>query len=260
MTRSVLIGALASATVALASAAQAQTITNLSSQGWTSPASEDTGGGSAAITTTAPRSGNGSLELGGDRVRVELNDMYAAPSASNNLGTLSQWTDLGMEYKIALDSTTSISPFAGPALRIDTWSGGVKTEFVWEQAYQNTGYSNVAAIGDWNTVAAGGNFYIAHGSELDNMSLADWVSGGRASGDAIVTSINVGLGSGISGGGTHPHEFVDNISGDGHDFNFEVATAGGVPEPASWTLMIVGFAGIGGGLRRSRKGAAAATA
>jgi hypothetical protein len=256
--KSVVAGAVASAVVALASAAQAQTITNLSSQGWTSPASENSGGGSAAITSSAPRSGNGSLELTGDRVRVELNDMYAAPNASNNLGTLSQWTDLSMDYEIATDSTTSISPLAGPALRIDAWVNGVKTEFVWEQNYQPGVFAGVAAIGDWNVTAPGGNFYVAAGASTNvnnNMSLSDWISSGYISGDAIVTSINVGLGSGISAGGTHPHEFVDNIRGDGHDFNFEVA---GVPEPASWALMIAGFGGVGAALRRRRQGAVTA--
>ena len=202
------------------------------------------------------------MELGGDRVRVELNDMYAAPNGSNNLGTLSQWTDLSMDYQIALDSTTSISPLAGPALRIDAWVGGTKTEFVWEQNYQPGIFAGVAAIGDWNVTAPGGNFYVAAGASTDvnnNKSLTDWISSGFISGDATVTSINVGLGSGISGGGTHPHEFVDNIRGDGHDFNFEVAT-GAVPEPSSWALMIVGFAGIGAGLRRSRKASTLAAA
>jgi len=43
---------------------------------------------------------------------------------------------------------------------------------------------------------------------------------------------------------------VDNI----------VQVGSGAPEPASWALMIVGFVGIGAGLRRSRKTAAPATA
>jgi hypothetical protein len=36
--------------------------------------------------------------------------------------------------------------------------------------------------------------------------------------------------------------------------------AGGVPEPATWAMMILGVAGIGASLRRTRKTAAAATA
>ncbi|WP_372781963.1 PEPxxWA-CTERM sorting domain-containing protein [Phenylobacterium sp.] len=40
----------------------------------------------------------------------------------------------------------------------------------------------------------------------------------------------------------------------------QVGTGLAVPEPATWAMMIVGFAGIGAGLRRARKGPVSATA
>ena len=40
----------------------------------------------------------------------------------------------------------------------------------------------------------------------------------------------------------------------------QIGTGAAVPEPAAWALMLVGFAGVGAGLRRARKTSAAVTA
>jgi hypothetical protein len=49
---------------------------------------------------------------------------------------------------------------------------------------------------------------------------------------------------------------VTLLSDSGHDYSTP-APAGGAPEPAAWALMCVGFLGLGGALRRQRRGAAA---
>jgi hypothetical protein len=43
---------------------------------------------------------------------------------------------------------------------------------------------------------------------------------------------------------------LDNQSGEGHPY---IPTTPGVPEPATWAMMLVGFAGIGMAMRRRRR-------
>jgi hypothetical protein len=51
--------------------------------------------------------------------------------------------------------------------------------------------------------------------------------------------------------------FVDtNLQASGNDFSFDPSVSG-VPEPATWALMLVGAAGMGGALRTRRRGLAA---
>ena len=45
----------------------------------------------------------------------------------------------------------------------------------------------------------------------------------------------------------------DNLGGVALNVQLDGATAPGVPEPASWALMLVGFGGLGAALRRSRR-------
>ncbi len=49
----------------------------------------------------------------------------------------------------------------------------------------------------------------------------------------------------LQDGGDSRYVGIDNLSR-------AAATSGGVPEPAAWALMIVGFGGVGGLLRRRR--------
>jgi hypothetical protein len=44
------------------------------------------------------------------------------------------------------------------------------------------------------------------------------------------------------------------------DFNWRITEGGGIPEPASWALMLTGFFGLGGALRARRRAASAAVA
>lgn len=52
----------------------------------------------------------------------------------------------------------------------------------------------------------------------------------------------------------------DPTVNDGYDIDFVslVTTGGGVPEPAAWSLMLMGFAGLGLAVRRQRRGSLAA--
>lgn len=231
---------LSAALVAGAASASTVVVTPGDPQGWSNPTDENGGGGSASITNTSARSGNGSLETHGDRTRWVLGDLY---SSGSDLGLFSDFTDLAFEYQLDLLSTSACCDAKySPALRLVVWDGATKYDFVWEQAYQAGGYGAAGDIGTWNTISSGGTFYRNGTSELDQRTLSTWAGG--LSANAYVGAVYIGVGSGIGSGYT---AYVDNITAGGTTYNFET---GAVPEPATWAFMILGFAGAGAALRR----------
>jgi len=238
----ILVGAAALiATSLCASAAGAATVvvTDTNPQGWTSTG--NTGGGSSEITGTSGRSGNGSIELHGDRTRYVLGDMS---SSATNLGLFSEFFDLAFEYQVDAASTNACCDAKySPALRLVVWDGATKHDFVWEQAYQAGGYGAAGAKGTWNTIASGGTFYRnGDPSPLDQRTLATWATG--LSSTAHVSAVYLGVGSGIGAGYL---AYADNITFGGDTYNFEIAA---VPEPATWAMMIMGFGAAGSMIRR----------
>ena len=93
---SIVIG---SAALSAASMSSAATITvSPGDANWVSPLSENTGGGSSTITFTAPQSGNGSVELHGDRTRLfGLGNPY---SSASNLGLLSSISNFKFDWMV----------------------------------------------------------------------------------------------------------------------------------------------------------------
>lgn len=224
----------------VASTASAATVvvTDTNPQGWYSTG--NSGGGSSAITDSAARSGNGSIELHGDRTRFVVGDMFAS---SSNLGAFSDFLDLAFDYQVDAASVSGCCDTKySPALRLIVWDGATKYDFVWEQAYQAGAYGAAGPKGTWNTVASGGTFYRNGTSVLDQRTLATW--GGGLSSSAYVGAVYLGVGSGI---GADYLAYADNIKFGGDTYNFEVAA---VPEPATWAFMIMGFGAAGAVLRR----------
>lgn len=213
----------------------------------------NSGGGSSAITATAPRSGTGSLELTGDRTRF----FYGNPfSPNSNLGLLSAVESLTFDWQIAPGSTSILHPDATPALRLHIWDGGARSELVWEGAYNGT-YGSTDQ-GFWYSTGAGDKFWryeSGSGVTLDggaqvNLTIADWISGVSSgltewySDDAYIAAISVGVGSSI---GASYHAFADNVTltlvtGESTTFNFEAAA---VPEPGGLALIGAGLAALG---------------
>ena len=76
----------------------------------------NSGGGSSAVTATVPRSGNGSLELTGDRTR--FNGLGNPFDPLSNLGLLSSVTDFRFEWSVAVGSSLGTTPDYSPALRL----------------------------------------------------------------------------------------------------------------------------------------------
>lgn len=243
--------AVALLSLSLVVSAKAATVTVLPGDPtWANPPGENGGGGSSSITTTAPRSGNGSIEMFGDRTRyVGLGNFY---DSNSNLGLLSSLASLTFDWSVATDSGSNLGPNYTPALRVHIWDGNQRSELIWEGAYNGV----TVTAGTWATSGAADNFWRYQtgigDSLIYNNSIADWQSSGLYSANAYISGFSVGVGSSV---GSHYHAFADNITittarGLSTTYNFETSASSSVPEAGS-TLALVGLALAGiAGLRR----------
>jgi hypothetical protein len=236
-------------------------------------------GATAFVSKTAPRNGNGSLQINGDRTRYVIGNIYrttdpvyGAPAASQSLFKFSDLTSLTFDWRVT-------SPTAGggahntPAVRAHIIDGNVRAEMIWEGVY-NGGASGVAPASGWQVVGSGTTFYmnvreggstflanagagygladaggqtgvVTLNNSQQNRQIGNWQS--LFSADAYVTGLSFGSGGGF---GTNFVGFIDNVgvrSPNGNNFvvNFEA-----VPEPATWAMMIGGFGFVGAAARR----------
>ncbi|MGH6987878.1 MAG: hypothetical protein ACRED9_13710 [Caulobacteraceae bacterium] len=246
-----LLAASAAAVLIAAGSAQASTvdITSSNMQGWSSPPSENSGGGAVAIVGTPSYGGNGSLQMTGDRGRFVLGGLiglYGDPSTyANNLGPLSDFTDLSFSYEIDPASTSLLDPKYSPALGLVIWVGGTREDLIFEQAYQAGGYGSEGPIGTWNTTSSTSLFYLQQeGNVNDDRTITQWLSDSSLNG-AVVGGIYAGVGGGP---GSEYKAYVGDIVANGTTYDF----ISSVPEPASWAMLILGFFGLGGVLRASK--------
>ena len=243
-----LLGASVASTPAIAG----EVIVTPTSGEWTNRPGELRDGATAAITTTAPRNGNGSLELTGTRTRFAAGNIY--PGASSiSLADLSSVVGLTFDWRIASGSTTNYNVDYTPALRLHIFDTGanLRKELIWEGAYNNT-YGNTARD-TWYTSSVLDKFYITGGNENDGMTIAQWAS--TLDTGSFVGGISVGTGGGA---GLGYQAFADNVNfittSGTTTFNFETSEiTAAVPEPSTWAFMIFGFAAVGFAMRK-RKG------
>lgn len=217
-----------------------------SATSWGTIPGENTGGGTAAVTTAVARSGNGSLEMRGDRTRSQLGIQYAP--FQTDIGALSAVTGLTFDWRIAGDSTNPYNVDYTPALRLLILDGGTRKELIWEGAYNGL-YGPQTNPDTWYSSTVNDKFYLGAGNENAGQTIAAWAS--QLTG-ARVLGFSVGVGSGAT---TGYHAFADNVTytttAGSTTYNFEAAAA--VPEPAGWAMMIGGVGGVGATLRRKRK-------
>lgn len=220
---------------------------------------------SAAITTTNPRNGDGSVQM-------SLTDGSGKADFAYNWGFVGGRT-LGNLDALSYDWFRSSGGTAGshlqPAMRLvyDTDGNSITTGdqgyLIWEQTYNGGGM----VLDSWTSSnILGGNFWqrqFSPGNTVENFdtTLDEWMNGPRPgspadqlSANTAILGIEFGIGSGWNG---TFNGFVDNVtfgfSGDSTTFNFETANAADVPEPASALLVGLGLLGFAAVRRRNRK-------
>jgi hypothetical protein len=218
---------------------------------WGNPPSENGGGGSSAITATAPRNGTGSVELFGDRTRFfGLGNPY---DSSSNLGLLSALDVFTFEWSIAPGSASLLDPDYTPALRLHIWDGSQRSELIWEGAYNGT-YGNTTQ-GTWYATGNNDNFWQFQSgigpTLVYDRDISEWQ--GIYSSNAHIAAISIGAGSSVGAG---YHALADSVTIGFNDlpvttYNFEVAS---VPDVASSLLLLGGsLMGLAAFTRRRRR-------
>src|SRR5690606_22341542 len=130
------VSGIAFALFASVSASAAPIIVTPGSSEFSNPPGENGGGGSSAITGTAPNgAGTGSLELHGDRTRFVLGSIYDPSSKLFDLKSLASFT---FDWRV---DNSGNQPHFTPALRLhvfdkDTTGALSRMEIIWEGVYR----------------------------------------------------------------------------------------------------------------------------
>ncbi|KKO48954.1 hypothetical protein VT06_09465 [Arsukibacterium sp. MJ3] len=193
----------------------------------------------SAITAAAPRNGNASLQVQGDRTRFfGLGNPF---NPLSNIALLDELLNFSFEWAISSTSSNDYHPDYTPALRLHIWDNGQRSELIWEGAYNGV-YGNISKD-TWYQTSFRDNFYQwvagVGVTEIYNRTLTDWQN--LYSDEAYISSVSIGAGSGAT---TNYLAFADNLTlqltNSDVTYNFELA-ATAVPEPAGIALFAGGL-------------------
>lgn len=186
------------------------------------------------------RSGNGSLQVQGDRTRYfGLGNPF---DQASNIGFLSDLSDFSFEWAISALSQSLLHPDYTPALRLHVFDNGQRSELIWEGAY-NGAYGNIDKD-QWYATSFSDNYYQwisgVGVTEIYNRTIGDWQQ--IYSDQAYISAISIGAGSSV---GNDYLAFADNVTIQfGNDtattFNFELS-ATTVPAPSGILLISTGL-------------------
>ena len=184
---------------------------------------------------------------------------------------------------LALTAAAQAAVIAGPTLNLDGsgWTDtgleftALDNSWLTSFVYQNQGAADTIVLTDTS-----GNILDSLSTPAGNTSYTASVHWALTSGDSYWLIQTVGSNELFAGyGGSLPSDhdisisFVGSYGYSVHDVvtnannwganqywaGYNNITTSGVPEPSTWALMLLGFAGLGfGGYRASRKGAAVA--
>ncbi len=204
-------------------------------------------GASAGITTAYPDSGDGSIQFTAPTGAKADFEYYFSTGKTFLLSSLN-----ALSYDLYRSSTSTAAAKYEPALRLYVSDGNKSGYLVYEGIYNGQAVAPVDGFASFDVLSAKfwgtGNLPDAFANY--DRTLADWVT---LLPNLKVTALSTGVGSGWDGTFAGA---VDNVAfgtvQDGKTvFNFEVAGANAVPEPASIIAVTVGLLGLGAVRRRA---------
>lgn len=212
--------------------------------------------GSASITTSNPRSGDGSLQLattgsGGKAAATFGGNRFGGP----NLGTFDALLNGGsLGFEFYRDSSSTVAAHLAPALEI-TFSNGAALK--WEAVYNGYPVAGPISSNQWYTIdldASTGSFWqwnggvVMQGPSQAFKTLSDWRTasvGNVFTSDTYITGVSVQAGSGWVGNflGYADNVYLNLGSGNVLSANFETMA---IPLPAAATggLALMGLSGL----------------